>query len=58
MWLVWSERKQMMYRLLRFLGITAILLSLSAVGMAAGKFYIVDGTATDLITVAEWSHQV
>jgi precorrin-4/cobalt-precorrin-4 C11-methyltransferase len=34
------------------MGITAILLSLSAVGMAAGKFYIVGmGTATDLITV-------
>jgi precorrin-4/cobalt-precorrin-4 C11-methyltransferase len=41
-----------MYRLFRFMGIMAILLSFSAAGMAAGKFYIVGmGTAPDLITV-------
>jgi precorrin-4/cobalt-precorrin-4 C11-methyltransferase len=42
----------MMYRSLRYLGIIAILLSFSAAGMAAGKFYIVGmGTAPDLITI-------
>lgn len=41
-----------MHRILRILGIAAILLSFSIAGMAAGKFYIVGmGTAPDLITL-------
>jgi precorrin-4/cobalt-precorrin-4 C11-methyltransferase len=41
-----------MHRLMRFIGVVAILLSANAAGMAAGKFYIVGmGTAPDLITV-------
>ncbi len=41
-----------MNRLMRIMGVVAILLSASALGMAAGKFYIVGmGTAPDLITV-------
>jgi precorrin-4/cobalt-precorrin-4 C11-methyltransferase len=42
----------MMHRLLRYLAIMGILLSVSTVFAAAGKFYIVGmGTAPDLITV-------
>jgi precorrin-4/cobalt-precorrin-4 C11-methyltransferase len=47
-----SERKPIMHRSLRYLALVAVLLSTSAAGMAAGKFYIVGmGTAPDLITV-------
>jgi precorrin-4 methylase len=47
-----GERKQMMHRLLRYVGVLAILLSVSAAIAAPGKFYIVGmGTAPDLITV-------
>ena len=47
-----GERNRMMHRLLRYLGILAILFCVSTVVAATGKFYIVGmGTAPDLITL-------
>jgi precorrin-4/cobalt-precorrin-4 C11-methyltransferase len=46
------ERNNKMHRLLRYVGVLAILLGVSAAFAAPGKFYIVGmGTAPDLITV-------